>query len=46
MAAAWAYEVGGLGGAVAIGVVEIGVEWSVSPDSDAGDWDFWEAGTG
>jgi len=41
MAAAWAYEVGGLGGAV-----EIGVEWSVSPDSGAGDWDFWEAGTG
>jgi len=43
MAAACAYEVGGLGGAV-----EVGVKWSVPLDSDTGDWGwgFWEAGTG
>ena len=41
MAAAWAYEEGGLGGAV-----EVGVERSVPPDSDIRGWGFWEAGTG
>ena len=41
MAAAWVYEVGGLGRAV-----EVGVERPVSLDSDTRDWGFWEAGTG